>query len=209
MTTDALTLIVLLVSTAVLMIALAVATVFFAYRAPVKGFRAQARTAHFVFRYDLALELQGIHRFTRKSRTAELRQSIADAAADGGVRAALSRFGDPKELAREENARRRTPAWGTGGIFAVVVGLAFQFAIVVGLDVLSRGVERLAIPDASLKVSTFFLPGVTYDITTDHTGALDVMGTTYNALVFLVPVLVFLVVSRSWRLITARRAAGF
>ena len=161
---------------------MAVATVFFAYRAPVKGLAAQARTAHYVFRYDIALDLLGIRRFTRRSRTAELRRSIADAAADGGVRAALSRLGDPKGIGARGDREAPHPGVGHGGIFAVVVGLAFQFAIVVGLDVLSRGVEKLAIPDASLKVSTFFLPGVTYDITTDHTGALDVMGTTYNSL---------------------------
>ena len=206
MTTTVLTLVAWSISTAAVTMAAAVAIVFFTYRAPVKGLGAQARSAHYVFRYDTSLDLLGVRSADRKSQTAELRQSIADASADGGVRAALARLGSPKELAQEVAAWRRNPAWGTGSIVAVCVWLAFQFAVMVGLEVLSRGVERLAVPDASIKVSTFFLPGVEYQVTTDHAGAIDVIGTQYNLLIFLVPVLVFFIASRGWRLLSARSA---
>jgi hypothetical protein len=205
MTTTVSTTIVVLLLTAVVLIGAALAAVILVYRAPVGGVRAQARTAWYVMRYDTALELVGVRKADRKARTDELRRSIADAAVDGGVGAALARLGDPKELAREENARRRAPAWGLGGAAALWVWLSYQFGVLVGVDVLANAVGKLAISDASLTVSTLFLPGITYDVTTDHTGAVDAIGTEYHLVTFLIPVLVFLAVSRSWRALSARR----
>lgn len=200
--------VVLLVGLAVALAALAVAAILVGrkMRAPVAGLRDQALTALYVFRYDNALDWLGVRTAERRSRTDELRSAIADASADGGVRAALARLGDPKDLARDVAARRRGPLWTTGGIAAVVFGLVYQLGAFVGLDVLATGVENLAVSDASVTSATPLLPGVAYHVTTDHAGALDVIGVETNMLAFLIPVLVFFVVSRSWRALTARRA---
>ncbi len=200
--------VVLLVGIAVVLLALASAAVvvMLRLRAPVEGLGDQARSALYVFRYDNALDWLGVGTAERRSRTDELRRGIADAAADGGVQVALTRLGEPKDLARDVAARRRGPMWSAGGIAAVVVGLAFQLGTFVGLDVLATGVERLAVRDASVTSASPLLPGVAYHVTTDHAGALDVIGVETNPLAWLIPVLVFIVVSRPWRLLTARAA---
>jgi len=200
--------VVLLVGIAAVLLALGLAAVVVVLRlrAPVEGLGDQARSALYVFRYDNALDWLGVRTKERRSRTDELRRGIADAAADGGVRAALARLGEPKDLARDVAARSRGPLWSAGGIAAVLTGLGFQLATFVGLDVLATGVEKLAVPDASLAVSTPLLPGVVYDFTTDHAGALGTIGVNTNLLAWLIPVIVFLGVSRPWRLLTARRA---
>lgn len=175
------------------------------FRAPVASWRDQARTAKYVMSYDNALEWRGVKLSERRSLTDELRRNIADAAAAEGVRRALVQVGHPRDLANAVAARDRGPTWALGSAVAIGIWFALQLGALVGLDVLSTGVEQLAQPDAAVTVTTPMLPGTTLEVTTDAAGALDRMSVETNRNNWIVPILGLLIFSSPWRLLTVRR----
>jgi len=176
------------------------------FRAPVRSLRDQWSTARYVFRYDNSLDWRGVAASERRSLTDELRRNIADAAATDGVSGTLERLGHPRDLANAVATRDRGPTWSVGGAVAVGLWFVCQFATFVGLDVLASGVEQMAPPAATVTVTTPVLPGTAYTVVTDATGAAVSMAVASNVLAWLIPTLAFIVFSRPWRLLNARRA---
>lgn len=204
MNTTAWTVIVWLVLMAAITIGVALAIVFFAYRAPVKGLVAQARTGRYVFAYDDALQWLGLGYRERGRLTDELRSNIAAAAADAPVAEVLERMGPAKDLARGVAARRRGPTWIMGAA-AALAAVTFQVVatILMQLTFLST-VKKLASPGETVSVRAPL--GLVFEGTLGDEGWVQAASSTSSAASLILPVVAFLLCSRPWRMLTAKAA---
>ena len=201
---SALILIAWLVGTVVVTALVALAVLFYAYRARVPGLAAQARSARYVIAYDDALQWLGVGYRERGRLTRDLRVNIADAAADAAVVEVLARMGPAKELARGVAARRRGPAWVIGGLAALVAIVAQVAATILMQMSFLAAVEEVAAPYQT--VSSRVLAGLTFEATMGDAGAVEMFSSSASFGWLLVPLLAFLVWSRAWRVLTTKRA---
>lgn len=196
-----LTTLVWLVGILAVTVAVGLAIVFFFYRARVGTLRDQIRTARYVFDYDNALEWAGVGRRERQALLDEVRVNIADAAADGGVNEALERLGPARELARSVAIGRKLPKWPRGFAWGIAAAVLVQVAVLVATDGFfvaaeASGADALSAPSG-------VLPGVTFDY------APDGFGVEFGAAswwMWALPLVVFVVGSRSWRQVGTKRA---
>jgi hypothetical protein len=203
MTVSAWTLLAWLLGTLVITVAVVFAILFLGYRARVAGPVAQARTARYVFAYDDALQWLGVGYRERGRLTGELRANIAAAAADAPVTEVLARMGPAKELARAVAARRRGPTWVVGATAAlatvvaqVVVTILMQLAFI-------AAVKDAADPGEAVEGSV--LGGLSFEATMGADGHLEMFAATTSGWWLLLPVVSWMLWSRPWRLLTARR----
>ncbi len=170
-------------------------------RVPGLGFRDGLRAVVYLTQYDAALEYQGLRRRELRSRVDELRADLAESAADGGVTAAINRFGPPRVLAAEVAGSRSVPSWSRGTLWLAAAIAVGGFGLVMSTVAFLAAVESAAAPGATATWSTFF---ITMDATSAQSGppsfTLELPLTTLGLL--LVP---FGVGARVWRLWTGRR----
>lgn len=198
-----------LVSTAAVTVVTVFAILFFAYRARVPGFAAQARSARFVASYDDALQWLGVRYRERQRLTNELRANIAAAAADAPVREVLDRMGSAKELARGVAARRRGPTWIMGAAAAMIAFVAQVAVTLLMQATFLSTVQELAGPYESVTVRVPL--GLLFEGTLGDDGGVLSMAVTTSLWLVAIPLVAFILWSRPWRLFTAgaaRRASG-
>jgi hypothetical protein len=193
-----------LLGSAVMFALATLAVLFFAYRARVRGFVSQARSARYVVTYEDALQWLGVRYRERGRLTRELRANIADAAADASVPEVLTRMGSAKELARGVAARRRGPTWLIGGIAAVIM-IAVQELVTILMNVsFISAVKAGSVPNHM--VTGTVLPGLTFGARLGDSGVVDSLSAHVSSWWLILSVLAFVLWSRPWRLLTARTA---
>jgi cbb3-type cytochrome oxidase subunit 3 len=146
--------------TAVIIALATLAVLFFAYRARVRGFIAQARSARYVVTYEDALQWLGV-RYRERDRL------VGVAAAMGAVAA------------------------------QVVATMLMQLTFL-------ATVEKLAATGETVSVHVPL--GLVLDAKLGDDGWVQAGATTYSAAGVFLPVVVFILFSRPWRLLTVRRA---
>lgn len=186
-------------------VAVGLAIVFFLYRARVGTLSDQIRSARYVFDYDNALEWVGVGLKERQALLVDLRRNIADAAADGGVSAALDRIGPARELARSVAIGRKLPKWPLGLAWGIAAAGLIQSLVLVATDAFfvaaeASGADALSAPSG-------LLAGVTFYYAPDGFGAEFGPASWWMSAL---PLVAFVIGSRAWRALTnkaARRAA--
>ncbi len=179
------------------------AIVFFTYRARVRTLRDQIRTARYVFDYDNALEWLGVGSRERRALLNEVRANIADSAADGGVDMALERIGPARELARSVAVGRRLPKWPLGLAWGIAATVVIQVTVLAATDAFFLAAEATGAD--TLSAASGLLPGVTFDY------APDAFGVEFGSAawwIWALPLAAFVIASRSWRVLSRRRASS-
>jgi hypothetical protein len=171
-------------------------------RVPGLGFHNSVRAVVYLTQYDAALEYHGLRRRELRARVNELRANLAEAAADGGVSAALARLGPPRVLAAEVAGVRMAPSWMRGVIWlagALAIGL---FSLAVSMSAFVGAFESLAVPGDTATWSSLF---ATMTATASPDGGVDSFQVELPVETFVLLLMLFLVGARVWRLWTGRR----
>ncbi|MDE9366414.1 hypothetical protein PZ938_12450 [Luteipulveratus sp. YIM 133132] len=165
------------------------------------------RRRRYLLAYELWLDLYGTRRGQRRELTRALRANLDDAAAREGTAAALRGLGPARRLASDEAAAlrdRRRPAWAVGSAAAgmtaialLLVGLLSTVAFIDGVNARSGG--------GSASGGLTLLPFS--EVSVDRANGGLAVGLSGQPLPYLALLLVvFLVASRSWRVLRAARS---
>ncbi|HHU09515.1 MAG TPA: hypothetical protein GXZ60_05810 [Intrasporangiaceae bacterium] len=173
------------------------------------GILTTIRIEDFVQRYDFWLELRGARRRRRKELRRELRANLQAAAADIGASSALLNVGTPKQLAFDatEGEYERRPLWSRAALFAALTFGAMLFALMYTATTFAAGVEAAGVVGQEATGSVFPWPGTVFKarIHPDRGGL--AVGASHPWPVLVVPLLVFLLTARPWRLLTRQGAS--
>lgn len=170
--------------------------VFFSSRVRFGSIGDQLRSAKFVVDYERALQWRGIASRERGRLVSELRANLAAGAQESGMRGALTRLGSPRDLALDVAAGVRRPTWKRGFVAALVVFVTLQLPTVAALGIWVSAAE--ASGAARVDGTATILPGLDFSYTAG--GPISVESGSGWYLTLLIPVVVFLIRSRVWRL---------
>jgi hypothetical protein len=170
----------------------------------------RARITATLWRLDVLM--WDLPRRARQANLAELRANLTAAAADHGARDAVRQLGDLRSVAddyldAEYGDPRRRPRWRTGMYWALYLDAIILTAGLIGFLSFMDGVLAAAGPGTS---GTYRLPG--YLNLFGFHGEVTVDSGEFGGFVFgasmwilIVPLAVFLIGSRAWRLLPALR----
>lgn len=185
------------------MTAAAFAIFFFAFRAPGGSLADQVRSARYVADYESALEWLGVGWRERSAHVKELRVNLTEAARDGGMRAAIRRLGAAKDLARDVASSHVRPTWAIGVGLMTITWLLLQLILVATVDAFSAGAVGVGEPGAT--ASGMGILGTSFEVTLGADGLQQSLRATSGWPFVAIPIAVFLVSSRFWRVRTRRR----
>jgi hypothetical protein len=126
-------------------------------RVPGLGFRDGLRAVVYLTQYDAALEYHGLRRRELRARVNELRADLVEAAADGGVAAAVHRLGPPRVLAADVAGARMVPSWSRGTLWLGAATAVGVLAVVMSTSAFLAAVESAVEPGTTATWSTFFI----------------------------------------------------
>lgn len=167
------------------------------------------RSERTVQSYDFWLEMRGTGWRRRKELRRELRANLRAATEDVGATQALLNVGAPKELAREatDGEYQRRPQWSRAAFFAALTLGAVLFAVMYTATTFTAGVEAAGVVGQDVTGRVFPWPWVEFHAHIDEGGgglATGASGAGWP--VVLLPLIVFVLTARPWRLLAGRRA---
>ena len=159
--------------------------------------RDQLRAATYLTRFATALEYAGTHKHELRAHVETLRSDLRESAERSGLDAALERLGPPRRHAARISSGSLAPSWLRGLLGVLIVAAAVVFASAS----FAAGFETAA--DAG-QTATWSGPlRTSIEVTADQAGEVAAVDVTAPAAIP-VAVIVFLIGSRSWRLVTRR-----
>lgn len=163
------------------------------------------RIASALVRYDFWLDSRGVPGAARRELRAELRGNLTAATAHEGSRAALLGIGSPRALAHAAaEAHEGRPRWSFGGILALAVGGVLFFAWIFSVLGFADGVDASGV--TGREVSGQLFPwGSSVSAEFGGGGGSLAVGGTVPWVIPVVAFITFVIASRPWRLVTARR----
>lgn len=168
------------------------------------------RIEYAVQKYDYWLELRGTRGRVRKALRRDLRDNLRAATADVGVTQALFNIGSPKQLAYEMTPEaERRPRFSLGAMWATVTFGAVLYTLMFTSIAFVSGVEASGVTGREVTGDVFPWIGVRF-IATVLPGGHGLSTGAANAQWYLLglPLLVFVLVSKPWRLLTERKEAA-
>lgn len=158
-----------------------------------------------LFRYDFWLEMRGVRASRRRELRRELRANLSEASTDVGTTRALFGIGSPKQLAYAATGTDPSrPTWSQAAIWAGLTAAALFLAMVLTSLTVLQTVDASGVAD-EVRVSPFPWFGTTFTAEVGSSSFASGVETPWPLLV--VPVLVFLLGSRPWRLLRSRQQA--
>ncbi|AXH96063.1 hypothetical protein [Ornithinimicrobium avium] len=160
-----------------------------------------------VQRYDFWLEMRGTGWRRRKELRRELRANLRAATEDVGATQALLNVGAPKELAREatDGEYQRRPQWSRAGFYAALTLGAVLFAVVYTATTFTAGVEAAGMVGQDVTGRVFPWPWVEFHARIEEgRGGLTTGASGAGWPVVVLPLVVFVLTARPWRVLTAR-----
>jgi len=162
----------------------------------------RARIQRAVLTYDFWLDLSGVPRRRRKDLRRELRANLFDASTRSGVGPAIAALGGLRRMAVESGVPgARTPRWTAGAYAAYATFLALIYLQIYASFSWIDG-AKAASPNAEVRGGLALFPGAETWYTPGPDGGFGFQ-TGWSPIVL--TVLVFLLVARPWRVISARR----
>ena len=162
------------------------------------------RVENAVQTFDLWLELRGVPGRRRRALRRELRDNLAQAAAEVGVTAALFGIGSPKQLAYDSApADPARPRWSLGALWGVLTFSMLGLGVLYTAATVLQSVEAAGVVGTDVHTSVLPWFGVDFLARVDQGGAISA-GASGSGWYALVPVAVFLLASQPWRLLRRR-----
>jgi hypothetical protein len=159
-----------------------------------------------VLSYDWWLDLRGTPWRRRRDLRSELRANLRDAAAHTGARPAVAALGSTRQMAVEAHPHDLSrPRWAVGVYSGVTALMLTLLGALLASLAWADGVMS-ADPEEPVSGSVTLLPGSSMEYVPLADGFSVTSGVGW--LPVAVGLLVFLVVSRPWRTITARAGVG-
>ena len=163
--------------------------------------RDQLRAATYLTRFATALEYAGTPKHELRAHVEALRSDLRESAETSGLDAALGRLGPPRRHAARVSSGALAPSWLRGLLGVLLVAAAVVFANAS----FAAGFETAA--DAG-QTATWSGPLRTcIEVTVDQAGRVETVDLAVPAAIP-VAVIVFLIGSRSWRLVARRPRSG-
>ncbi|XVX18866.1 hypothetical protein ACQP1U_10995 [Actinomycetota bacterium] len=158
--------------------------------------------------FDFWMDYHGVPGRQRRAERGELRASLDEAATRGGMRRALRDSGSMRERAEalaEPYAHR--PRWAVGAFAAVPVFAALLYGWLFSSIAFVEGVVASGVTGREVR-SADVLPwlGTEFVAKVEPGGGGLSVGSELPWALLVLPLLVFLVVARPWRLVTGRRS---
>lgn len=169
------------------------------------------RTEDLVQRYDFWLEMRGARWSRRKELRRELRANLRAASSDVGTTQALLNVGSAKQLAREatDGEYQRRPQWSRAGFYAALALGAVVLVTLYTATTFTAGVEAAGTVGQEVTGSVFPWLGVEFMARIEEgRGGIAAGAAGSGWLVLGLPLLVFVLTARPWRLVTGRRSAA-
>lgn len=155
-----------------------------------------------IARYDGWMEIYGVPRRRRRAERGDLRANLLEAAEHHGMRAAIEALGHPRDLAKAVGeGYTRGPRWMIA-LYALLAVFSVQFvALMLSMLAFADGVAASGVTGREVRGGASPWPGAefTYQETAD-TLSLSASWPWMPVL----PLVVWFVVARPWRLITQR-----
>lgn len=166
----------------------------------------RARLEYAVMRYDFWLELRGARGRDRKALRKELRDNLRAASADVGVTRALFGIGSSKQLAYAVtppvNIR---PRWSMGAVWATLTFGGTLLALVWTAVTFVQVVDASGTTDRQVSSPIFPWFGTTFYAEIGENGNGLSFGLDNPLALLLLPLLVFVLVARPWRMLHRSR----
>lgn len=166
------------------------------------------RIENFVQNTDFWLELRGARRTRRKELRRELRDNLRAAASDVGTGQALANMGSPKQLAFDstEGEYEERPLWSRAAMYASLAFGAMLLWLALTAMAFTAGVEAAGVVGQEVSGTVFPWVGSEFMARIHPERGGLAVGVSNAWAVVVVPLLVFLLTARPWRLITGHNS---